>query len=118
MLKIIYRVSNLVSIMKVSTFSFFLCFCILLSSKPILGQESEEYSIILKPMTYQGLDTDWDGKRIRMSTNGLSIGITVSANAYETNYYPNGRESNSNTAENKSSDLEKELILYLSLIHI
>jgi hypothetical protein len=81
--------------MKVSTFSFFLCFCILLSTKPILGQESEEYSIILKPMTNQGLDTDWDGKRIRLSDNGLSIGITVSANVYETNYYPNGRENNS-----------------------
>lgn|GEM_PF-918154 len=112
MLKIIYRVSNLVSIMKVSTVSFFLCFCILLSTKPILGQESEEYSIILKPMKNQGLDTDWDGKRIRLSDNGLSIGITVSANAYETNYYPNGRESNSDATENKSINLEKELILY------
>ncbi len=87
-------------------------FCLIFNAEASFGQESEEYSIILKSMPNQGLDTDWDGKRIRISTNGLSVGITVSANAYETNYYPNGRESNSATTENKPSGLEKELILY------
>lgn len=91
---------------------FFLCVYILISAKPVLGQESEEFSITLKPISNQGLDTDWDGRRIMISANGLSVGITVSAGAYETNYYPNGRESNSDAVENKSSGLEKELTLY------
>ena len=102
------------TIMKKILYTFGLiasCF-LLLSVKPVFGQESEEYSIILKPPSGQQLETDWDRKRILLSAHGLSIGITANAYAYETNFYPYDRENNSDTTENRPSDLEKKLVLY------
>lgn len=87
--------------------------CILfLSVKPVFAQESEEYSIILKLLSDQQFETDWDRKRILISENGLSIGITANAYAYETNFYLYGRESNRDTTKGRSNNLERNLILY------
>lgn len=85
---------------------------LLLSVKVVFGQESEEHSIILKPVSGQQLETDWDRKRILLNAHGVTIGITANAYAYETNFYPYGRENNIDTTKNKPSDLEKRLILY------